>query len=75
MIRTVTLNDLQICSDVIKNSFVPVAVKFNITKEEVNAMKKFIVIADIHSNYAAFQSAYNQIEKINPDGIFFSEIM
>lgn len=34
-------------------------------------MKKLVVIADIHSNYAAFESAYNQIEKINPDGIIF----
>lgn len=34
-------------------------------------MKKIIVIADIHSNYAAFESAFNQIERINPDGIIF----
>lgn len=34
-------------------------------------MKKIIVIADIHSNYAAFESAFNTIRKINPDGIIF----
>lgn len=34
-------------------------------------MKKIIVIADIHSNYAAFESAFNMIEKIKPDGIIF----
>ena len=34
-------------------------------------MKKIIVIADIHSNYAAFESAFTAIEKIKPDGIIF----
>lgn len=34
-------------------------------------MKKIIVISDIHSNYAAFESAFNTIERINPDGIIF----
>lgn len=34
-------------------------------------MKKIIVISDIHSNYAAFKSAVDTIEKINPDGILF----
>lgn len=34
-------------------------------------MKKIIVIADIHSNYAAFEASLNTIEKINPDGIVF----
>ncbi|MCH5190434.1 MAG: metallophosphoesterase, partial [Oscillospiraceae bacterium] len=29
------------------------------------------VISDIHSNYAAFESAFNTIKKINPDGIIF----
>lgn len=34
-------------------------------------MKKIIVIADIHSNYAAFEASFNTIEKIKPDGIIF----
>lgn len=34
-------------------------------------MKKIIVIADIHSNYAAFEAAFNIIEKIKPDGVIF----
>lgn len=34
-------------------------------------MKKIVVIADIHSNYAAFDSAFTAIEKIKPDGIIF----
>lgn len=34
-------------------------------------MKKIIVISDIHSNYAAFESAFGTIERINPDGIIF----
>lgn len=34
-------------------------------------MKKFIVISDIHSNYAAFESAFNVVKEINPDGIIF----
>lgn len=34
-------------------------------------MKKIIVISDIHSNYAAFESAFDAVEKINPDGIIF----
>ena len=34
-------------------------------------MKRIVVISDIHSNYAAFESAFNTIEKINPDGIIF----
>lgn len=33
MIIKANLNDMQSCSDVIKESFVPVAVKFNITEE------------------------------------------
>lgn len=32
---------------------------------------KIIVISDIHSNYAAFESACDTIEEINPDGIIF----
>ena len=32
-------------------------------------MKRIIVISDIHSNYAAFESSFNTIERINPDGI------
>lgn len=32
---------------------------------------KIIVISDIHSNYAAFESAYETIKNINPDGIIF----
>ena len=32
---------------------------------------KIIVISDIHSNYAAFESAFDTIEEINPDGIIF----
>lgn len=34
-------------------------------------MKKLIVIADIHSNYVALESAFETVEKINPDGIIF----
>lgn len=34
-------------------------------------MKKIIVISDIHSNYAAFESAFKTVEIINPDGIIF----
>lgn len=34
-------------------------------------MKKIVVIADIHSNYMAFEVSYNEIEKIKPDGIIF----
>ena len=34
-------------------------------------MKKIIVIADIHSNYAAFEASLNTIERINPDAIIF----
>ncbi len=34
-------------------------------------MKKIIVIADIHSNYAAFEASLNTIENIKPDGIIF----
>lgn len=34
-------------------------------------MKKIVVIADIHSNYMAFEESYNEIEKIKPDGIIF----
>ena len=34
-------------------------------------MKRIIVISDIHSNYAAFESAFNAVEKINPDSIIF----
>lgn len=34
-------------------------------------MKKVIVIADIHSNYSAFEAAFNKIEEIKPDGIIF----
>ncbi len=34
-------------------------------------MKKIIVISDIHSNYAAFESAFNTIKEIHPDGIIF----
>lgn len=32
---------------------------------------KIIVISDIRSNYAAFESAFDTIEEINPDGIIF----
>lgn len=38
---------------------------------EITLMKKIIVIADIHSNYAAFEASFNTIEKIKPDGIIF----
>lgn len=31
MIRKVNLSEMQICSDVIRESFLPVALKFNIT--------------------------------------------
>lgn len=34
-------------------------------------MKKIIVISDIHSNYIAFESAFEAIQRINPDGIIF----
>lgn len=34
-------------------------------------MSKIIVISDIHSNYAALESAYQTVEKINPDCIIF----
>lgn len=34
-------------------------------------MKRIIVISDIHSNYTALESAYETVEKINPDGIIF----
>lgn len=32
---------------------------------------KIIVISDIHSNYAAFESAFETVKGINPDGIIF----
>lgn len=34
-------------------------------------MKKIIVISDIHSNYAALESAFETVKRINPDGIIF----
>lgn len=50
MIRKVTLNDLQTCSDVIKESFMPVAVKFNITKENA-------------PNYVAFSTTPEKLKE------------
>lgn len=32
---------------------------------------KIIVISDIHSNYAALESAFETVKRINPDGIIF----
>ncbi len=43
MIRKVSLSEMQICSDVIKESFLPVAFKFNITKENAPKYVAFSV--------------------------------
>lgn len=50
MIRKVNLDEMQICSDVIKESFASVAVKFNITKENA-------------SNYVAFSTTPNKLKE------------
>lgn len=43
MIKKVNLGEMQICSDVIKESFLPVALKFNITKENAPRYVAFSV--------------------------------
>lgn len=43
MIRKVNLSEMQICSDVIKESFLPVALKFNITKDNAPRYVAFSV--------------------------------
>lgn len=48
MIRKVNLDEMQACSDVIKESFASVAVKFNITKENA-------------PNYVAFSTAPDKL--------------
>lgn len=43
MIRKVHLTEMQICSDVIRESFLPIAVKLNITKENAPSYVAFSV--------------------------------